>query len=105
MPTIGAWQIGHRAPNRNGRVTRWALCSCGQDYVIDLGYGDGRTVITAAKRGAKALGIEYNAHMVELAQRKAAEERVTGRATFVRGDIFPAVSLRPPSSPCSCSLN
>ena len=31
-----------------------------KDYVIDLGSGDGRTVITAAKRGSKALGIEYN---------------------------------------------
>jgi len=31
------------------------------DYVIDLGSGDGRTVITAARRGAKALGIEFNA--------------------------------------------
>src|SRR5215467_6761224 len=37
-----------------------------KDYVIDLGSGDGRTVITAAKRGAKALGIEYNPDMVEL---------------------------------------
>jgi DNA modification methylase len=31
-----------------------------QDYLIDLGSGDGRTVITAAKRGARAHGIEYN---------------------------------------------
>src|SRR3990167_10886725 len=37
-----------------------------QDYLIDLGSGDGRTVITAAKRGARALGIEYNPEMVEL---------------------------------------
>ena len=59
-----------------------------KDYLVDLGSGDGRTVITAAKRGAKALGIEYNADMVELSRRKAAEERVTGSATFVRGDIF-----------------
>ena len=39
-----------------------------QDFVIDLGSGDGRTVITAAKRGARALGIEYNPDMVELAR-------------------------------------
>ena len=38
------------------------------DYVIDLGSGDGRTVITAAKRGARALGIEYNPEMVALSQ-------------------------------------
>src|SRR5437016_4461214 len=36
-----------------------------KDYVIDLGSGDGRTVITAAKRGARSLGIEYNPEMVE----------------------------------------
>lgn len=45
-----------------------------KDYVIDLGSGDGRTVITAAKRGAKALGIEYNPEMVELSKRNAAKE-------------------------------
>src|SRR6187397_2027369 len=43
-----------------------------QDYVIDLGSGDGRTVIAAAKRGAKAQGIEYNPDMVALSQRNAA---------------------------------
>src|SRR5262245_44751152 len=39
-----------------------------KDYVIDLGSGDGRTVITAAKLGAKAMGIEYNPDMVELSK-------------------------------------
>jgi SAM-dependent methyltransferase len=58
------------------------------DYVIDLGSGDGRTVITAAKRGIKALGIEYNPNMVELSRRNAAKEGVADRARFVRGDIF-----------------
>ena len=42
---------------------------------MDLGSGDGRTVITAAKRGARALGIEYNPDMVELSKRNAAEGR------------------------------
>jgi len=42
-----------------------------KDYVIDLGSGDGRTVITAAKLGAKALGVEYNPDMVELSRRNA----------------------------------
>jgi tRNA/tmRNA/rRNA uracil-C5-methylase (TrmA/RlmC/RlmD family) len=46
-----------------------------QDYVIDLGSGDGRLVITAAKRGARALGIEYNPDMVALSKRNAAKER------------------------------
>jgi SAM-dependent methyltransferase len=58
------------------------------DYVIDLGSGDGRTVITAAKRGARALGIEFNPKMVELSRQNAAKEGVTGKASFVRGDIF-----------------
>ena len=53
-----------------------------QDYVIDLGSGDGRTVITAAKRGAKALGIEYNPDMVELSKRNAAKEGVSDQASF-----------------------
>jgi len=58
------------------------------DYVIDLGSGDGRTVITAAKRGARALGIEYNPQMVELSKRNAAGEKVGDKATFVKADIF-----------------
>src|SRR5574341_2462609 len=59
-----------------------------QDYVIDLGSGDGRTVITAAKRGARALGIEYNPDMVELSRRNAAKEGVGDKATFVKADLF-----------------
>jgi len=58
------------------------------DYVIDLGSGDGRTVITAAKRGAHALGIEYNPDMVELSKRNAAKEGVSGNANFMKADIF-----------------
>ena len=58
------------------------------DYVIDLGSGDGRLVITAAKRGATALGIEYNPDMVEFAKRAAIEEGMSERATFVNADIF-----------------
>ena len=58
------------------------------DYVIDLGSGDGRTVIAAAKRGAKARGIEYNPEMVELSKRNAAKERVSNRTTFVKADLF-----------------
>jgi hypothetical protein len=59
-----------------------------QDYLMDLGSGDGRTVITAAKRGLRAQGIEYNPDMVDLSKRNAAAAGVTDRATFVRGDIF-----------------
>jgi len=58
------------------------------DYVIDLGSGDGRTVIAAAKRGATAMGIEYNPDMVALAKRKAEEAGVSNRASFVVADLF-----------------
>jgi SAM-dependent methyltransferase len=59
-----------------------------KDYVIDLGSGDGRTVITAAKRGSKALGIEYNPEMVELSTRAAAKEGVSDKANFMKADLF-----------------
>ncbi len=59
-----------------------------QDYLIDLGSGDGRLVITAAKRGARALGIEYNADMVALSKRNAAREGVADKAQFIQADLF-----------------
>lgn len=59
-----------------------------QDYLIDLGSGDGRTVITAARRGLKAHGIEYEPEMVELAKRRAAEAGLADRATFTKADLF-----------------
>ncbi len=58
------------------------------DYVIDLGSGDGRTVIAAAKRGARAHGIEYNPDMVELSKQAAAKAGVANKATFAKADIF-----------------
>jgi precorrin-6B methylase 2 len=58
------------------------------DFVMDLGSGDGRTVITAAKRGARAVGIEYNPEMVELSKRNAANAGVTERAQFMKADLF-----------------
>jgi precorrin-6B methylase 2 len=58
------------------------------DVVIDLGSGDGRTVIAAARRGATALGIEYEPEMVELSKRNAAAAGVSAKATFVKADIF-----------------
>ena len=59
-----------------------------QDVLIDLGSGDGRTVITAAKRGLRAEGIEYNPDMVELAKRNATAAGVSGKATFAKADLF-----------------
>ena len=58
------------------------------DVVMDLGSGDGRTVITAAKRGARAFGIEYNPDMVTLSQKNAQAAGVADRATFVKADLF-----------------
>jgi precorrin-6B methylase 2 len=58
------------------------------DFVMDLGSGDGRTVITAAKRGARALGIEYNPEMVALSKANAQKAGVTSRAQFEQADLF-----------------
>ncbi len=60
------------------------------DYVVDLGSGDGRNVIAAAKRGARAHGIEYDRNLVQYSKRLAAEAGVGDRATFERGDVFVA---------------
>jgi precorrin-6B methylase 2 len=59
-----------------------------EDFVIDLGSGDGSVVIIAAKRGARALGIEFNPDLVALSKRNAAKENVGERAQFVQGDLF-----------------
>ena len=61
-----------------------------QDFVVDLGSGDGRNVIAAAKRGAKALGVEFNPDMVELSKRNAQKAGVADRASFVQGDMYEA---------------
>jgi SAM-dependent methyltransferase len=58
------------------------------DFVMDLGSGDGRIVIAAAKRGAQAMGIEYNPDMVKLSKQRAAEAGVSDKASFVNADIF-----------------
>jgi SAM-dependent methyltransferase len=59
-----------------------------QDYVIDLGSGDGRIVITAARRGARALGIEYNTDLVTLSKQNAIKAGVTDKAEFAEADLF-----------------
>jgi SAM-dependent methyltransferase len=60
------------------------------DFVVDLGSGDGRNVIGAAKRGAKAVGFEYNPDMVKLSRQLAKEAGVSDKATFVEGDMYQA---------------
>ena len=57
---------------------------------MDLGSGDGRNIIAAAKRGARAIGVEYNPDMVKLSQQHAREAGVGDKATFIEGDMFEA---------------
>ena len=61
-----------------------------RDYLVDLGSGDGRIVIAAAKRGTRAHGVEYSVNMVELSRKNAAAAGVSDLATFERGDMFEA---------------
>jgi len=60
------------------------------DLVMDLGSGDGRNIIAAAKRGARAIGVEYNPKMVALSNHLAEQAGVAGKATFIEGDMFTA---------------
>ncbi len=60
-----------------------------KDYVIDLGSGDGRTVIAAAQKyGARAMGIEYNPDMVSLSIKNAEKAGLGDKVKFVKADIF-----------------
>jgi len=61
-----------------------------KDFVMDLGSGDGRNIIAAAKRGARGLGVEYDADLVRLSQQTAAREGVGHLARFVGGDMYEA---------------
>lgn len=58
------------------------------DFLVDLGSGDGRIVIEAARRGARAVGIEYNPDMVRLSSERAKEEGLADRAVFLNMDLF-----------------
>ena len=58
------------------------------DFLIDLGSGDGRTVITAAKLGTRAMGVEYNPDMVNLSRENAKQAGVTDKAEFIQADLF-----------------
>lgn len=60
------------------------------DFVMDLGSGDGRNIIGAAKRGARAVGVEYNPEMVKLSTSNAAAAGVADRASFIEGDMYVA---------------
>ena len=64
------------------------------DYVIDLGCGDGRIVIEAAKRGARAHGVDLDSYLIELCRRRAREHGLEHLATFEQKDIY-EVDLAP----------
>jgi len=59
-----------------------------KDFLVDLGSGDGRIVIAAAKKGIKAEGVEFNPDLVDYSKRSAAREGVADRANFVNADFF-----------------
>ena len=59
-----------------------------RDVVYDLGSGDGRLVIAAAKRGAQAYGVEYNPDLVAFSENRARAQGMAQKAHFVHGDIF-----------------
>lgn len=88
-------------PGQRGKDVEWAPCSLvvmnrmfemarvtSADYLIDLGSGDGRMVIGAAKLGAQALGIEFDPRMVALSRKNAEKEGVSDRATFREADFY-----------------
>lgn len=58
------------------------------DFVIDLGAGDGRLVIAAARLGARAAGVELEPNLVALSERRAAEAGVADRTAFFAADLF-----------------
>jgi len=62
-----------------------------KDYVIDLGSGDGRMIITAAKKhGARGYGVDLDRRLVSLANRRAAQAGVADRAVFYERDLYKA---------------
>jgi SAM-dependent methyltransferase len=60
------------------------------DYVMDLGSGDGRNIVAAAQRGARGVGVEFNPQLVEVSNRIAREKGVADKATFIQGDMYEA---------------
>jgi hypothetical protein len=61
-----------------------------QDFIMDLGSGDGRMIIAAAKRGVRGVGVEFNADLVALSTKTAQDAGVGDKASFVQGDMYAA---------------
>jgi SAM-dependent methyltransferase len=78
-------------PTNDGLVTRMLRMAqvTAADQVYDLGAGDGKIAIAAARDfGARAVGVEYDEHMARLAQCYVKADRLEGRVRIVQGDIF-----------------
>lgn len=78
-------------PTPDALVTRMLTAAkvTKDDLVYDLGSGDGKIPIAAAKQfGAKAVGIEYNPDMAELARRNTKRQGVDNLVNIITGDIF-----------------
>src|SRR3954462_15779525 len=58
------------------------------DYLIDLGSGDGRFVITAAQKGARAFGVDLDTYLLRIARENAKKAGVTEKATFIEQNLF-----------------
>jgi SAM-dependent methyltransferase len=92
QPTVG--QAGKDViwvPTPDALVTKMlqAVKTTKDDLVFDLGSGDGKIPIAAAKEfGATAVGIEYNPDMAELARRNVKRAGVDGKVRIITGDIF-----------------
>lgn len=61
-----------------------------KDFIMDLGSGDGRMIIAAARRGTPGLGVEFNNDLVEYARQRAVEAGVGDKAKFAQGDMYAA---------------
>jgi SAM-dependent methyltransferase len=92
LPQAWAWDDGtvpyvQTPPEIVERMMRMAEVRAG-DFVIDLGSGDGRLVIEAAKRGARGMGVDLDPSLVKLATQNAQAAGVAERARFEVRDIF-----------------
>jgi 16S rRNA A1518/A1519 N6-dimethyltransferase RsmA/KsgA/DIM1 with predicted DNA glycosylase/AP lyase activity len=67
------------------------LANVGSDDVVyDLGSGDGRIVVEAARRGARGVGVELDPQLIKESNRNARKAKVTERVRFIQEDIFKA---------------
>jgi SAM-dependent methyltransferase len=100
-PVVGVQEPGEPEQGQAGKDVIWlptpesvvermlAMAQVGpRDVLYDLGSGDGRMVIAAAKRGAQAVGVEFNPELIAFSERRARAGGVAGRARFLQGDIF-----------------